>query len=144
MKWDTTDADRDFNRGIIQEFRANGGRVGGALTGAHMILIHHVGATSGLERVTPLMYTPQPDGSFVIVASNGGSAAHPRWYYNLRAHPRIEVEVGVRRLMVRATELEGSARDEYWPMLIEASPTLAEFATRTPRQVPVFLLTPEE
>jgi deazaflavin-dependent oxidoreductase (nitroreductase family) len=144
MESDTSVADRDFNRRIILEFRASGGHVGGALTGAHMILIHHVGATSGLERVTPLMYTPQPDGSFVIVASNGGSAVHPRWYYNLMAHPRIEVEVGVRRLRVRATELEGSARDDYWPMLIGASRTLAEFATRTPRQIPVFLLRPDE
>jgi hypothetical protein len=67
----------DFNNGIIQEFRANEGRVGGPLAGTPMILLHHIGAKSGIERVTPLACTPHGDGRYVIVASNGGSPTHP-------------------------------------------------------------------
>ncbi len=96
----------DFNANIIEEFRANQGRVGGPLAGTPMILIHHIGARSGIERVTPLACNPQGDGRLAIVASNGGSPAHPDWYYNLRAHPRITVEVGTQTFPVLAQELD--------------------------------------
>ncbi len=81
----------DFNTKIIEEFRANEGRVGGPLAGATMILIHHIGAKSGIERVSPLACSPQGDGRFAIVASNRGSPTHPDWCYNLKANPRIKV-----------------------------------------------------
>ena len=67
----------DFNHRIIGEFRANGGRVGGPFAGTPMLLLHHVGAKSGVARLTPLAYTPDGDGRYVIVASDGGSATHP-------------------------------------------------------------------
>ena len=73
--------------------------------GHHAILIHHIGARSGTERVTPLGCSPQGDGRFAIVASNGGSPAHPDWYYNLKANPRIKVEVGTQTFTVLAEEL---------------------------------------
>ena len=79
----------DFNTTIIEEFRANQGRVGGPWAGTTLIIIHHIGARSGTERVTPLGYFSQGDGRFAIVASNGGSPAHPDWYHNLKANPRI-------------------------------------------------------
>jgi deazaflavin-dependent oxidoreductase (nitroreductase family) len=134
----------DFNTRIIEEFRANEGRVGGPLTGATMILIHHIGARSGIERVTPLACSPQGDGRFAIVASNGGSPTHPDWYYNLRSNPRIEVEVGTQTFTALAEELDDTARAELWPQLVAESPVVGEFQARTNRQIPVLMLTRQE
>ena len=77
----------DWNITIIEEFRANGGKVGGQFEGAPLILIHHIGARSGTERVTPVGCFPQSDGRFAIVASNGGAPASPDWYYNPESPP---------------------------------------------------------
>jgi deazaflavin-dependent oxidoreductase (nitroreductase family) len=134
----------DFNTKIIEEFRANRGRVGGALAGTPMILIHHIGAKSGTERVTPLACSPQPDGRLAIVAANGGSPAHPNWYYNLKAHPAITVEVGTQRFTVLAEELDGTARAALWPKLVAQAPDLGKHQARTSRQIPVFLLTRQD
>ena len=130
----------DFNEGLIAEFRANGGRVTGPFADTPMILIHHIGARSRIERVTPLAYTPHGDGRYVIVASNGGSATHPHWYFNVRAHPRIVVEVGGETFIVLATELAGAARAERWRSLVAAHPHLADYQSRTTRQIPVLEL----
>jgi deazaflavin-dependent oxidoreductase (nitroreductase family) len=132
----------DFNRAIIEEFRANGGRVGGELADATVILVHHVGARTGIVRVVPLIGTLQGDGRLVIVASNGGSATHPDWYHNLRAHPRVAVELGVRTFTAHVEEMGSSARAEVWPQLVAASPALGDFQARTARQIPVLQLTP--
>src|SRR5215472_13234961 len=134
----------DFNTKIIDEFRANGGRVGGTLAGTPMILIHHIGAKSGTVRITPLAYNPQPDGRLVIVASNGGSPAHPDWYYNLRANPTITVEVGTQTFTVRAEELDDTARTKLWPTLVAESPAVGEHQAKTTRQIPVFMLTRQD
>jgi len=134
----------DFNAAIIAEFRANEGRVGGLLAGTPMILIHHIGARSGTERVTPLACNPQPDGRIAIVAANGGSPAHPAWYYNLKANPRITVEVGAQTFTVVAEELDGAARAGLWPTLIAESPAIGEHQARTARQIPVFMLTRQD
>jgi deazaflavin-dependent oxidoreductase (nitroreductase family) len=133
-----------FNAKIIEEFRANEGRVGGPLAGTPMILIHQVGAKSGIERVTPLACSPQPDGRFAIVAANGGSPAHPAWYHNLKAHPRITVEVGTQTFTVLAEELDGAARAALWPTLIAESPDVGRHQARTTRQIPVFMLTRQD
>jgi deazaflavin-dependent oxidoreductase (nitroreductase family) len=130
----------DFNTDIIEEFRANEGRVGGPMAGATVILIHHIGARSGIERVTPLACSPQGNGRFVIVAANGGSPTHPDWYYNLKANPRIKVEVGTQTFAVLAEELDDTARAELWPKVVAESPAVGEFQTRTTRQIPMFLL----
>ena len=129
-----------FDTRIIEEFRANAGRVGGPLAGIPMILIHHIGAKSGLKRVTPLAHTPLGDGRYAIVASNGGSPTHPSWYYNLRANARFEVEMGTETFTVEAEELDGSARSETGSKLLAASPSLGEFEARARRQIPVFML----
>jgi deazaflavin-dependent oxidoreductase (nitroreductase family) len=134
----------DFNTKIIEEFQANEGRVGGPLAGATMILIRHIGAKSGIERVSPLACSLQADGRFAIVASNGGSPTHPDWYYNLKANPRITVEVGTQTLTVLAEELDDTARAELWPKLVAESPAVGEFQTRTTRQIPVFMLTRQD
>ena len=96
----------DYNAAIIQEFRATGGHPGGEWAGTPMILIHHIGAKSGIERVTPLGCLPLGDGRFAVVASSGGSPAHPAWYHNLLAHPVISVEVGTETFTVVAEELD--------------------------------------
>ena len=131
----------DFNTKMIEEFRANEGRVGGPWAGTTLILIHHIGARSGTERVTPLGCSPQGDGRFAIVASNGGSPAHPGWYYNLKANPRINVEVGTQTFTVLAEELDGTVRDGLWPRLVAEYPSVGEYQARTTRQIPVFMLT---
>lgn len=129
-----------FDNGIVEEFRANEGRVGGRLAGTPLILIHHIGAKSATKRVTPLVCTPHGDGRYAIVASNGGSSTHPSWYYNLKANPRIEVELGTETFTVEAEELQGSARAELWPKLLAASPSLREFESKAGRQIPLVVL----
>jgi deazaflavin-dependent oxidoreductase (nitroreductase family) len=138
------DEANDYNTKIIEEFRANEGRVGGIWAGTPLILVHHLGARSGAERVTPLGCFPQEDGSFVIVASSGGSPAHPGWYHNLKANPRITVEVGAQTFTVRALELDDAARAELWPKLVEEAPDLEKHQARTARQIPVFMLTRQD
>jgi deazaflavin-dependent oxidoreductase (nitroreductase family) len=134
------DEGNDYNAKIIKEFRANHGRVGGPWTGTTLILIHHIGATSGVERVTPLGCSSRGDGRFVIVASSGGSPNHPDWYYNLKANPRITVEAGAQTFTVLAHELAGAARAELWPRLVAEYPSLGEHQAKTTRQFPVFML----
>ena len=138
------DEDSDYNAEIIKEFRANRGRVGGPWAGTTLILIHHIGARSGVERVTPLGCSSRGDGRFVIVASSGGSPTNPHWYYNLKANPRITVEVGAQTFTVLADELSGATRAELWPELVAEYPTLGEHQVRTTRQFPVFMLTRPE
>lgn len=133
-----------YNARIIADFRANGGRVGGEWAGTDLILIHHTGARSGIERVTPLGCFPLGTGRFAIVASNGGSPAHPGWYHNLKANPRIKAEVGAETFTVVAEELDGTARAELWPKLVARYPTVGEHQARTQRQVPVFMLTRQD
>jgi deazaflavin-dependent oxidoreductase (nitroreductase family) len=135
------EAVKEFNASVIEEFRANAGRVGGPLAGTMIILVHHIGARSGTERVVPLAYSPQGDGRFVIVATNGGSSTHPDWYHNLKANPRIKVEVGALTFTARAEELDDTARAAIWPSLIAQSASVGEFQSRTTRKIPVFILT---
>src|ERR1051326_4651261 len=91
----------DWNQGIIDEFRANAGKVGGYFAGANILLLHTIGAKSGLERVSPVMYFMDGD-RYVIVASAGGADRHPDWYYNLLAHPEVTVELGTQQFAARA------------------------------------------
>lgn len=135
--------DGDFNQGVIEEFRANGGQVGGELAGATVILVHHVGARTGTVRVVPLIGTPQGDGSVVVVASNGGSPTHPAWVHNLRAYPSVMVELGTQTMMMRAEEVGPIARADLWPQLLAGSPSLRDFEARTAREIPVFVLAPQ-
>jgi deazaflavin-dependent oxidoreductase (nitroreductase family) len=137
----------DYNTEIINEFRANQGHVGGMWTGTTLILIHHIGARSGVEHVTPVACSPQPGGRLAIWAANGGSPTHPNWYYNLRAYPRITVEMGAETYTAVAEELDSTARAELWPKLVAewpkpvaGSPDLGAAQARTTRQFPVFML----
>jgi deazaflavin-dependent oxidoreductase (nitroreductase family) len=131
----------EFNENVIAEFRANRGRVGGDLADTPVILIHHIGAKTRIERVTPLAYSSQPDGRLVIAGSNGGSPTHPAWYHNLKAHPRIIVELGPETFTALAEEVTGAAHAELWPKLVATSHALGEFQAKTARRIPLFTLT---
>jgi deazaflavin-dependent oxidoreductase (nitroreductase family) len=133
----------EFNAGIVEEFRARGGHVSGPLADTPLMLVHHIGARSGRARVVPLAYLPQPDARFVIVASNGGSRRHPAWYYNLKANPKVTVEVGAETFRVMAEELDTAARSALWPAIIAQAPAAGEFQNMTTRTIPVFILTRE-
>jgi len=100
----------DFNARIIEEFRANGGRVGGPFEGQPLLLLHHVGARSGQQRVNPLVYQ-RDDGRYVIFASKAGAPTNPDWYHNLKAHPEADIEVGTAKIAVRASEATGEERE---------------------------------
>ncbi len=131
----------EFTQNVIAEFRAHRGRVGGDLADTPIILIHHVGAKTRTERVTPVAYSSRPDGHLVIAASNGGSPTHPAWYYNLKAHPTIEVELGTETFTALAEEVTGAAHAQLRSRLAAASPALREFQAKTPRRIPLFTLT---
>jgi deazaflavin-dependent oxidoreductase (nitroreductase family) len=131
----------DFNEKIIEEFRANGGRVGGMFEGMPMILIHHIGAKSGVERVVPLAHFPEDDGSTVIVASNGGAPTHPAWFHNLKANPKIDVEVGTERYTAVAEELPRPERDEVWKRVVVENPGFGDYERKTDRVIPLVRLT---
>jgi deazaflavin-dependent oxidoreductase (nitroreductase family) len=131
----------DFNQGIIEEFRANAGKVGGGFDGAPMILVHHTGAKTGTERVSPLVY--QPDGDrFVIFGSKGGAPTHPHWYLNLKANPDTTVEVGTETIAVHAREATGEERDRLWTTQKELMPGFADYekAIAGAREIPVVVL----
>jgi deazaflavin-dependent oxidoreductase (nitroreductase family) len=132
----------DWNQQIIDEFRANAGRVGGPFEGAPMILIHHVGAKSGVERVSPLVYFPEDEGRMIIIASKGGSPENPAWYHNLKANPKIDVEVGSETFAVVAEEVTGEERDRIWERVVAERPGFGDYQRKTSRTIPVLRLTP--
>jgi deazaflavin-dependent oxidoreductase (nitroreductase family) len=134
----------EFNAEVVEEFRARGGYVKGRLADFTLILVHHIGARSGVERVVPLVYFARSDRRWMIVASNGGSCSHPAWYYNLKAHPEVTVELGTERFRVVAEELDAEARSLVWPTIVEQSPAAGEFQEAITRRIPVFVLTREE
>ncbi|HZM42447.1 MAG TPA: nitroreductase family deazaflavin-dependent oxidoreductase [Acidimicrobiales bacterium] len=144
MAGSTPDDANAFNRSVIEEFRANEGHVSGFSARTPIMLVHHIGARSGIERITPIGCFPLGDDRYVIVASSGGSPTHPDWYHNLKAHPRIDVEVGTQAFTVLADELDARARARLWPKLVADAPDLGKHATKTARQFPVFLLTRQE
>src|SRR5436305_2980821 len=129
----------DWNAKIIDEFRANGGKVGGGFDGAPMLLLHTQGAKTGQERVNPVVYQPVGD-AFAVFASKGGAPTNPDWYYNLRAHPEVKIEVGGDSIDVKARVLEDDEREPIWEKQKQLMPGFAEYEQKTSRQIPVVLL----
>ena len=131
----------DWNKNIIEEFRANEGKVGGPFQGAPMIIIHTKGRKSGKEYHNPLVYQPV-DGNFAIFGSKGGHTDHPDWYRNVMANPEITVEVGTETHKVRARELEGEERERIWTRQKELMPGFADYDKKVEgiRDIPVILL----
>jgi deazaflavin-dependent oxidoreductase (nitroreductase family) len=129
----------DFNRRVIEEFRANGGKVGPPFEGAPMILITHTGAKSGKQYTTPLVHTRDGD-RLVIIASKAGAPDDPQWYRNLVAHPDCTVEVGTERFAARARVAEGDERERLYRAQADLMPNFDEYAKATTRTIPVVVL----
>jgi deazaflavin-dependent oxidoreductase (nitroreductase family) len=133
---------KDFNATIIEEFRANGGKVGGSFDGATLLLLHTTGAKSGKERVNPVMYQPVAD-RFAVFASKAGAPTNPAWYHNLLANPDTTIEVGTDTIAVTAREATGDERDRIWSKQKAEVAGFAEYEAKTDRQIPVVVLTPK-
>src|SRR5579862_931394 len=132
----------DWNRRVIDEFRANGGKVGGAFAGLPLLLLHHFGAKSGRERVNPLAYQQLGD-SLAVFASKGGSPTNPDWYHNLVAHPDVTIEVGTETRRATARIATGEERERIWNAQKAAYPNFAAYEeTAAGRQIPVVVLDP--
>ncbi len=131
----------DFNTPIIEEFRANGGKVGGNFEGAPMLLLTTVGAKSGKTRVNPMMYLDD-DGRRYVFASKAGAPTNPDWYHNLLAHPEASIEVGSDVVDVVATPLTGADRDRIYAEQASRYPGFAEYQEKTDRVIPVVALDP--
>jgi deazaflavin-dependent oxidoreductase (nitroreductase family) len=131
----------DFNEKNIAEFRANHGRVSGQFEGAPLVILHTVGARSGKQRTNIMMYLADGD-RYLIFASKAGADDNPAWYWNLKAHPDVRIEVGDNTLDVHATELQGGERDEKYALQAERFPGFAEYQDNTSRTIPVVALTP--
>jgi len=130
----------NYNQGIIEEFRANGGKVA-SFGDAPMVIITTTGAKTGKTLVTPLVSQPQDDGTLYIFASYAGAPKNPAWYHNLVAHPEVEVEFGTDRFTATATPLTGAERDRVFDRQKEIFPTFAEYEAKTTRIIPVVALT---
>jgi deazaflavin-dependent oxidoreductase (nitroreductase family) len=131
----------DWNSKIIEEFRANGGRVGGPFEGGTLLLLHTTGARTGQERVNPVAYQ-KVDQGYAVFASKGGAPTHPDWYHNLVAHPDVEAEIGDQTVRLTARVAQGEERDRIWVRQKETNPGFAEYEQKTTRQIPVVILEP--
>jgi deazaflavin-dependent oxidoreductase (nitroreductase family) len=131
----------DFNTQVIEEFRANDGRVGGMFEGMPMLLLTHTGRRSGRRLTTPLVHTRDGD-DYVIIASKGGADEHPLWYLNLEADPNVRVEVGTDEFDAVARIPEGEERDRLYAAQAEQMPNFAEYQESTDRVIPVVVLSP--
>jgi deazaflavin-dependent oxidoreductase (nitroreductase family) len=130
----------DWNRGIIDEFRANGGKVGGQFTGAPLLLLHSVGAKSGETRVNPLVYQDLGQGRVAVFASKGGAPTNPDWYHNLMANPHARIELGADTFDVTARVAGGEERLRIWATQKQRYPNFAEYERKTKREIPVVVL----
>jgi len=131
----------DWNQKIIEEFRANEGRVGGMFANTPLLLLHTTGAKSGKARMNPLAYLK--DGErYVIIASKGGAPTNPDWYYNVVAQPEVQIEVGTEQMAARATVAEEPERSALYEKMVAKNPGFDEYRRKTTRTIPVIVLTP--
>jgi deazaflavin-dependent oxidoreductase (nitroreductase family) len=130
---------KDYNRQLIEEFRATRSTNGEPLNGRPVVLLTTTGARSGQRRTTPLMCIRSGDHLFVI-ASNAGAPRHPDWYYNLVAHPGVTVEVGAETFDATAVVIEGPERERLWAWIVEKYPFFGEHQAKISRQIPVIAL----
>ena len=129
----------DWNRRIMEEFHANGGKVGGPFEGVPLLLLTTTGARSGKRRTSPVGYMPDGD-RLIIFATRGGLPTNPDWYYNLVAHPEVTVEVGTQTFDVTAVVITGEERDQLYARQVERAPVFAEYQAKTTRKIPVIAL----
>ncbi len=132
----------DWNAKVIEEFRANGGQVGGQFEGAPLLLLHSTGARSGQERVNPMMYQDLGDGSVAVFASKAGAPDNPDWFHNITADPAVTAEIGTEQRSFAARVAEGDERERIWSKQKADYPGFAEYEQKTERTIPVVVLDP--
>ena len=130
----------DWNTRVIEEFRANGGKVE-AFPDNNLLLLHHTGAKSGQDRVTPLAYQ-SVDGGYAIFASKAGAPDNPAWFYNLKSNPQATIEIGTDSVPVTARVTAPEEREPIWTRQKQDQPGFAEYEQKTSRQIPVVILEP--
>jgi deazaflavin-dependent oxidoreductase (nitroreductase family) len=128
-----------FNNSIVDEFRANGGVVGGPFEGATLLLLTSTGAKSGQERLAPLAYL-SIDGQKIIIGSKAGADTDPDWVHNLRANARAHIEVGTEAYDVTARELPPEEHGATWPKVVALAPGFGDYQSKTSRVIPLFEL----
>jgi len=131
----------DRNKKIIDEFRANDGRVGGNFEGKTLLLLHTQGAKSGQERINPLACVKDGDRC-VVIASKGGAPTHPDWYYNVIANPQVTVEVGTETFQAEASVAEEPEPTRLYDQMVEVMPGFEGYRRNTTREIPVIVLIP--
>jgi deazaflavin-dependent oxidoreductase (nitroreductase family) len=130
----------DWNKQIIEEFRANGGKVTGPFAEVPVLLLHTTGRKSGKTRVNPLAYQDLGDGAVAVFGSKGGYPSHPDWYHNLIADPNVTVEVGAEAYEATARVASGGEREEIWTRQKSEFPGFAGYEQATTREIPVVVL----
>jgi deazaflavin-dependent oxidoreductase (nitroreductase family) len=138
----TADEVSDWNRKVIEEFRANGGKVGGNFEGAPLLLLHTTGARSGQERVNPMMYQDLGDDRVAVFASKAGADTNPDWYHNLVANPEVTAEIGTETRRFRARTAEPTEREPIWSRQKADYSGFADYEANTSREIPVVILEP--
>ncbi len=129
-----------YNRALIDEFRANGGKVTGMFAGAPLVVLHTTGAKSRQERLTPIVYTRDEQGNVVVIASKGGAPTHPDWYRNLVANPQVTVELPDETYSARARVTTGEERRRLFDAQAALMPNFKEYEKATTREIPVVVL----
>jgi len=129
----------NWNQQVIEEFRANGGKVGGPFAGGNILLLHTIGAKSNQPRINPLAYI-KDGGNLVVFASKAGAPTNPDWYYNLLAHPDVTVEVGTERFTARAVVADSENRNRLYSQIASQNPGFAEYEKKTTRRIPAVIL----
>ena len=132
----------DYNRQLIEEFRANRSKFEGPGS-RPLLLLTTTGAKSGQRHTTPMMYIPNGD-RLIVIASNIGAPKHPDWYHNLVAHPEVTVEVGTQTYDATAIVTQGAERQKLWTWIVEQHPFFSDHQAKTTRQIPVIALTQSE
>lgn len=127
----------DWNKRVIDEFRANSGKVGGNFEGSDLLLLHTKGAKSGLPRINPLMTKDLGDGRYVIVASKAGAPKHPDWYFNIKANPNVHIEVGSDAFDAKATILDEPERTNIYEQMEASYAFFTEYRQKAGRVIPV-------
>src|SRR5215469_11207578 len=131
-----TDAMTEFNRKVIDEFRANAGKVGGQFAGAPMVLLTTTGAKSGRSFTTPLVYSKDGD-RIIVIASKAGAPNNPAWYHNLKAHPTATLEIGAEKFQARAVVTSGDERERLFNQQAAQLPVFNDYRKKTARVIPV-------
>lgn len=132
---------RERVREQVEQYERSGGAEGGTLGGLPVIILTSRGAKSGKVRKIPLMRV-EHEGAYAVVASMGGAPTHPLWYYNLKAHPQVELQDGPDKWDMHAREVTGSEKQQWWERAVAAFPPYAEYQDKTEREIPVFVLEP--